>query len=225
MGLDDRDYMRARYRKRRGLGGTRWNDRKSRVEHDGAWFAAKNQGFDYQKNRWRSKGPDRAARIGWALAGLVVLVAIALPAWRDVKLAGWLPDHEAELPFPASGSVTVNRAVDPKSAISRLRVIAARGNALVQLYDPDTAAHVISVYAHRNTDVAVPVPPGTYQVRIVEGDKWHGVQRYFGLSTVSQTVSAPVRIDPRWTRVIDLHRSRWGNLHTSADLRSPKSLD
>ncbi|MDX3911614.1 MAG: hypothetical protein QHC67_17660 [Sphingobium sp.] len=225
MGLDDRDYMRARYRERRGLGATRWNDRKSRVEHDGAWFAAKNRGFEYQKNRWRPRKPDRWGRIGWALAGLAVLVGIAIPAWRDIKLAGWLPDTETEIPFPASGSVTVNRSVDPKSAISHLRIIAARGNALVQLYDPGTAAHVISVYARRNADVAVPVPPGTYRVRIVEGDKWHGGQRYFGISTVSQTVSAPVRIDPHWTRVIDLHRSRWGNLRGSADIRSPKPLD
>ncbi|MET1081546.1 MAG: hypothetical protein ABWY12_00575 [Burkholderiales bacterium] len=36
MGLDDRDYMRERYRKRRGLSSenTRWNSKKSRVERD-----------------------------------------------------------------------------------------------------------------------------------------------------------------------------------------------
>ncbi|WJM30031.1 hypothetical protein QUC32_26990 (plasmid) [Novosphingobium resinovorum] len=65
MGIDDRDYMRDRYRKRRALGGTRWNDKKGRSErdddtpigsaswigkNDGLWFAEKNQGFDYQKN-------------------------------------------------------------------------------------------------------------------------------------------------------------------------------
>lgn len=225
MGLDNRDYMRERYRKRRGLDGTRWNDRKSRVERDGLWFSAKNQGFDYQKNRGRPKRSAPSGRVGWALAGLAVLVGIAIPSWRDFKLAGWLPDTEPVLPFPGTGSVTVNRSVDPKSAIARLRVIAARGNALVQLHDPDTGAHVISVYARRNSDVAVPVPPGTYRVRIVEGDKWHGSRRYFGISTVSRTVSAPVHIEPHWTRVIDLHRSRWGNLRTSADLRSPKPLD
>jgi hypothetical protein len=34
MGIDDRDYMRDRYRKRQGLdpGATQWNDRKARVE-------------------------------------------------------------------------------------------------------------------------------------------------------------------------------------------------
>lgn len=35
MGLDDRDYMRERYRKRQGLdpGATQWNDKKARREH------------------------------------------------------------------------------------------------------------------------------------------------------------------------------------------------
>ena len=86
MGINDRDYMRERYRKRRGLGGTLWNDRKSRVEQDGGWFAAKNQGFDYQKNRWRPKRRKSSGQIGWAIAGAVVLIAIAIPAWRDIKL-------------------------------------------------------------------------------------------------------------------------------------------
>lgn len=225
MGLDDRDYMRARYRERRGLGATRWNDRKSRVERDGLWFSAKNQGFDYQKNRWRLKRSAPSGRIGWALVGLAVLVGFAIPSWREIKLAGWLPDTEPELPFPGTGSVTVNRSVDPKSAIARLRVIAARGNALVQLHDLDTGAHVISVYARRNADVAVPVPPGTYRVRIVEGDKWHGGQSYFGISTVSQTVPEPIRIPAYSIRSIDLHRRFWGNLRTVTDLHPPKPLD
>jgi len=35
MGIDDRDYMRERYRDRQGkaAGKTIWNDRKARVEH------------------------------------------------------------------------------------------------------------------------------------------------------------------------------------------------
>jgi len=87
MGLDDRDYMRDRYRKRQGLDpdGTTWNDKKarrkqSRAAHKkavplgsaswvgktidmepgsggGAWFAAKNRGFDYQKGRFRPAPP------------------------------------------------------------------------------------------------------------------------------------------------------------------------
>lgn len=32
MGIDDRDYMRERFRKRRGLGKTRWNSKKDRTE-------------------------------------------------------------------------------------------------------------------------------------------------------------------------------------------------
>ncbi|MBB3349797.1 hypothetical protein [Sphingomonas sp. BK069] len=40
MGLDDRDYMRERYRKRQGLdqGDTTWNDKKARREQAGAGY-------------------------------------------------------------------------------------------------------------------------------------------------------------------------------------------
>jgi len=225
MGIDDRDYMRERYRKRRGLGGTRWNDRKSRVERDGLWFAAKNQGFDYQKNRWRPRSQRRSLRTGRLLVSLIAVIVLAAPAWREIKLAGWLPDLEEPVPFPASGSVTVNRSVDPKSAISRLHVIAARGNAVVQLYDPATAAHVISLYVRRGEEAAIPVPPGTYRMQILEGDKWHGASRYFGISTVTQSVPAPMRIEPATVRTINLHRSFLGNLRTVTNLRSPQPLD
>ncbi|CAM4204589.1 hypothetical protein NOLU111490_12825 [Novosphingobium lubricantis] len=47
MGLDDRDYMRERYRARSR--DTRWNDRAGRVE--GAWFDPVNHGFEQQRSR------------------------------------------------------------------------------------------------------------------------------------------------------------------------------
>ena len=78
MGIDDRDYMRERYRKRQGLdpGAVEWNDKKSRRElrrsgyHKAvplgsagwisglagktSWFE-KTRGLDYQKGRRRSR--------------------------------------------------------------------------------------------------------------------------------------------------------------------------
>lgn len=88
MGLDDRDYMRERYRKRQGLGpdGTTWNDKRARREHalgdDGAWFAAKNRGFDYRKGRYRASPANFKPHPlqGWIL--LLSAIAIAIPAYR-----------------------------------------------------------------------------------------------------------------------------------------------
>ena len=89
MGLDDRDYMRDRYRKRQGLGGTYWNDRKSRVEHGGAWFEDKNRGHDYQTGRYRAGRQFRAHPIqGWIL-GLSALLTL-IPMYREmIETGAW----------------------------------------------------------------------------------------------------------------------------------------
>lgn len=244
MGLDDRDYMRDRYRQRQGAapGKTQWNDKKARQEAvplgsaswiggggngsssggGGAWFDSANRGFDYQKNRSTPR-----PRAHWAGKWILLLssLTILIPAYREAKRSGWIPDRKAELPFPASGTVTVNDSVDPKTATSRIEVTAAQANAVVQLFDRKTDAHVISVYVNRNEDVSVPVPPGTYRMRIVEGDKWHGLTAWFGASTTYETVVRPMVFTRRESHMIDLHRSPGGNLHTSINITNPKPLN
>lgn len=163
MRLDDRDYMREGYRKRQGLdpGGTAWNDKKARREQasathkkavplgsaswigktidmepgsgGGAWFAAKNRGFDYQKGRFRPPPPLFKPH---PLQGLVLLlsaVGILIPAYREAKRAGWFPDRTPEIAFPAMGTVTVSNDVNPRSATSRMTVATDQANAVVQL--------------------------------------------------------------------------------------------
>ncbi|MBW6532598.1 hypothetical protein KZ820_17795 [Sphingomonas sp. RRHST34] len=256
MGLDDRDYMRERYRKRQGLdqGETTWNDKKARREQSsagykkavplgsaswiskpiktkssgsggGAWFAAKNRGFDYQKGRFRPPPPLFKPH---PLQGLVLLlsaVGILIPAYREAKRAGWFPDRTPEIAFPATGTVTVSNDVNPRSATSRMTVATDQANAVVQLFKPETDAHVISVYVHRNDDVTVPVPPGTYRMKIIEGDKWHGTTSYFGPSTTYETVVRPMVFTRRRGAGIDLHRSPAGTLHTSINIKDPKPLN
>lgn len=243
MGLDDRDYMRDRYRQRQGLdpGKTQWNDRAARVEMahqkhkkaipvgggssggNGAWFAPKNRNFDYRTGRYR---PAVSLRQHPAQKWIFLLSAVSIlfPAYREIKRAGWLPDWEQAVPFPSSGSVTVNREIDPRTATSRLRVITAAANAVVQLFDAETGVHIISLYVRREDDVNVPVPPGTYRVKIVEGDKWHGRTNYFGSSTTSDTVVSTMTFGRHLAHGIDLHRRPDGNLPTRPDLFNPKPL-
>lgn len=250
MGIDDRDYMRERYRQRQGLGAgtTWWNDRKGRRELHGdrkavplgsaswiggggsgtrvggGWFDAANRGFDYQKNRHR---PRRHSRTHPAQKWIFLLwaIPILIPAYREAKRSGWIPDRAAELPFPASGTVTVNDSVDPKTATSQIKVNAAQANAVVQLFDRETDLHVISVYVNRNEDASVPVPPGTYRMKIIEGDKWHGLTTWFGTSTTYETVVRPMVFTRRTSRMIDLNRSPAGNLHTRINFTNPKPLN
>jgi hypothetical protein len=227
MGIDDRDYMRDRYRKRRGLGGTRWNDKKGRSEHDGPWFSEKNQGFGYQKNRWRRKssGAQRWRSAVASLIPILCLLTYVIPMWRDMKRSGWIPDTDVEISFPESGSVTVNHSIDPRSATSSLKVVTDMGNAVIQLYDPATDTHVISVYVRRGDEVTIPVPPGTYRMQVIEGDKWHGPEKYFGSTTTFETVSRKMTFSDGHGSGIDLHRSRAGNLHTRTNFSAPQPLN
>lgn len=255
MGLDDRDYMRERYRQRQGLdpGGTVWNDKKARREQassgykkavplgsaswigkpikmkaggsgGGAWFSSKNRGFDYHRGRYRPSPDVRPHPLqGWIF--LLSAIGLAIPAYREAKRAGWLPDWRAEVPFPSSGSVTVANGVDGRFATGNLGVRTDQANAVDQLFSRRTDEHIISVYVRRHDVVRIPVPPGTYRMKLVEGDKWHGPTEFFGPSTTFETVKRPVTIEPRGGFTIDLHRSPAGNLHTSINLQNPEPLD
>ena len=252
MGIDDRDYMRERYRQRQGLsaGKTQWDDKKARREliregHQkavplgsaswiiggssgkgggGAWFDSANRSFDYQRKRYRSP-PRLRAHPAQKWIFLLSALTILIPAYREAKRSGWFPDRAVELPFPASGTVTVNNSVDPKTATSKIKVTAGEANAVVQLFDRKTDAHVISVYVNRNEDVSVPVPPGTYRMKIVEGDKWHGLTTWFGPSTTYETVVKPMVFTRQRYPMIDLHRSPASNLTTSINITNPKPLN
>ncbi|MBF7015351.1 hypothetical protein QUC32_26960 (plasmid) [Novosphingobium resinovorum] len=139
-----------------------------------------------------------------------------------MKRSGWIPDTDVEIPFPESGSVTVNRSIDPRSATSSLKVVTDMGNAVIQLYDPATDSHVISVYVRRGDEVTIPVPPGTYRMHVIEGEKWHGHEQYFDSTTTFETVNREMTFSERRGCGIDLHRSRAENLHARANFSAPQ---
>jgi hypothetical protein len=223
MGLDDRDYMRDRYRKRQGLGGTSWNDRKSRVEHGGAWFEDKNRGHDYQTGRYRARPQFRAHPLqGW-IFGLSALLTL-VPMYREMKRAGWLPDTSPAVAFPASGSVTVWRDLDPRLLRSRMAVTTAAANAVVQLFDPQTDQHILSVYVQKNDRVELAAPVGTWRMRVAEGQRWHGPRKFFGSSTTYETVAQLMAFPRNGGNGIDLHRRPDGKLPTRINLNDPDPL-
>lgn len=252
MGLDDRDYMRERYRQRQGLdaskvswlfgkaardaraakarnaksvplGSASWIDGKSRVEFIEPWFSPKNRGHDYQKGRHRP-GPHLKAH---PLQGLILILSAVLtliPMYGAAKRNGWIPDLASTQPFPESGSVTVAKSLSTQRVTSWLEVQTSNANAVVQLIDPDTREHVISLYVAGDDRVRVPVPRGTYQMRLIEGQKWHGTERWFGPNTSFETVVKPMTFERRATRIIDLRRRRDGNLKTRLNVSSPEPL-
>lgn len=193
MGLADRDYMRDRYRQR---------------GPSTAW-AGKDRG------RW----PFRPHPLQGPIL-LLCALPIAIGAFQEAKRAGWVPDMHEELPFPASGDVTVSNDVDPRDAVSRFTVQTADAHAVAQLFDLE-GRHVISVYVRRNDEVTTPVPPGVYRLKVAEGRRWYGPGRFFGRSMTYETAVATMRFTRREGKGIDLHRTPAGDLHTRTNIDAP----
>lgn len=212
MGIDDRDYMRERYRRR--VGQTRWNDRKSRTE--ASWL-------DPSRSTHRRQGPTAQIAVRLALPLLGALL-ILIPFYGAAQRHGWIPDIEPAQPFPESGSVTVAGNVVGLPARSRMTIVTADANAVVQLVDPDSNGHVLSIYVAGSDRVTLPVPAGTFRVRLIEGKKWHGPTRYFGPNTSYETVASLMTFEPRAGHFIDLHRRPDGNLETRMMVSVPAPL-
>ena len=226
MGLDDRDYMRDRRRAEREaarLGSASWIDRNGRVEHPGLWFDAKNIGHDYLDGRYRS-GPRVVPHPWQKWLFLLMALSILIPMYGEIKREGWLPDFDTAVRFPETGSVTVARTIRRADIESRLTVEASEANAVVQLFDPATNRHIFSLYVARNDRITVPAPTGTFLMRLIEGQKWHGTTRYFGPNTSYGTVAELMTFEPRSGHIIDLHRRPGGNLKTQLMLSRPLSL-
>lgn len=213
MGLDDRDYMRDRHRARARVG----------AASGGAWFAPGLRGQDYQRGRYRGSRPSLLRHARWLIPTLCLMTYV-VPMYFDAKRGGWMPDLTSGIPFPESGSVTVATGLSQKRVTSRLTVQTSDANAVVQLFDPDTDEHILSVYVAGNDHVVIPAPRGTYRMKIIEGRKWHGPQRYFGPNTQFETVVKLMTFSKQMGNGIDLRRRIDGNLYTRPNITGPEPL-
>src|SRR3546814_12633258 len=107
---------------------------------------------------------------------------------------------------------------------SFLTVETADSNAVVQLIDPTTGRHAISIYVSKNDRIRVPVPQGTFRLRLIEGQKWHGPVRYFGSNTSYETAAELIIFAPRAGHIIDLHRKPAAHPQTRMTLSRPEAL-
>lgn len=263
MGLDDRDYMRDRYRKRRGLSGqsTRWNDKKSRVERDddvplgsaswigkkdpgrefelknpgykdrpkgtargGPWFEQKNQGFDYQKSRWRPKRAGRRAgkaRMAWAgkLILPLILLTYGVRMYTDAKHWDFLPDIGRSEPFPKSGEFKVRRAYAAGRTVP-FTVVAGDRKAVIQLLDAKSKP-IFAIYVRANETAQAQAPRGTWIMRLIEGRMWQGDEQFFGPNTMTENTVAPQSFLAPGGFILDLRRRLDGNLPTEVQWTDP----
>lgn len=213
MALDDRDYMRERRRA----------ESKSTRLGSAPWFDAKDSQHAYRKGRY-PLNPRIVLHPRQKWIVLLTAISILIPLYGEVQRKGWLPDFAAAVPFPETGSVTVAGSIKRGNIRSILTVDASAANAVVQLFDPATNRHIFTLYVAGNNRITVPAPTGTFRMRLIEGQKWHGTTRYFGPNTSYETVAELMTFEPRSGHVIDLHRRPDGNLRTRLMLGRPEKL-
>ncbi|MFC4194303.1 hypothetical protein ACFQFS_02585 [Novosphingobium lubricantis] len=170
-----------------------------------------------------SSRPQRRGIFRWLPFALCFLL-VAIPAWHSLKREGWFPHSGPDLPFPETGSVTVSSAVNPVSASARMAVTTSNANAVVQLFEPRSGRHVISVYVRKNDHATVAVPPGTYQMKVAEGQRWYGQKAFFGFSATYETVTLPMTFTRGRGNGIDLRRRPDGTLPMRPNWRAPSPI-
>lgn len=188
MGLDDRDYMRDRYRRRQGL---------PPASHSSRLMSASNGLSEV------GLALVRALLIG----GLAILTPLLLVKVYTGALTAQFQSM-IPVPFPKSGSVYVTDAADLQRRQGLLRLKAdgySSTGYFVLFHENDADKDVLGVYVHGGDNIAVPVPVGRYRVRIASGNTgfWRGIDHLFG-STTARELLAPVRITAATDRTLDV---------------------
>lgn len=216
MGLDDRAYMRDRYRNRQGLlpERTTWNDRKARRELQSGplWFDKKNGGHRHRGGRFRSSNKTRAL-LGIVLGGLVIVAAatrIGAPFWLADQFTAIILGQRHG--FPASGTVSVPANIDMRRVVAKLTIQGGSENAIVQMIDVQTGRSALSVYVRAHERVTVPAPIGGFHMRLVHGREWTDGRKLFGKGTLHDEVNGVMRFTRKVGHVLDLRLGHDSNL-------------
>ncbi|MBB3588902.1 hypothetical protein E2E30_19210 (plasmid) [Sphingomonas sp. AAP5] len=216
MGLDDRAYMRERYRKRQGFAPERttWNDWKARRELQSGptWFVNKNGGHRHRSGRWGSSSKRRAL-LGIGLGSLVLVAAatrMGAPFWLAEQFTGIILGQQHG--FPASGTVSVPANIDMSRVVAKLTVQGGSENAIVQMIDAKTGRNTLSIYVRAHERVTVPAPIGGFHMRLVHGREWTDGRKLFGKGTLHEEVDGVMRFTRKVGHVLDLRLGHDSNL-------------
>ncbi|MDO7836878.1 hypothetical protein Q4610_17670 [Sphingobium sp. HBC34] len=191
MGLDDRDYMRDRYRRRQGLPPIGRSPRSASASKAVSELGS---------------GLVRFLLIG----GLAVLTPLVLVKVYTGALTAQFQSM-IPVPFPKSGSVYVTKAVDlqRRQGLLRLKADGFSSNGyFILFHEIEAGKDVLGFYLRGGDNIAVPMPVGEYRVRIASGNTgfWRGIEHLFG-STNARELLALIRVTTATDRAVDLEGS------------------
>jgi hypothetical protein len=107
-------------------------------------------------------------------------------------------------PFPDSGTVVVSNEFVQGTATAKVELRGDRRNAIVQLLEPEGLEHALTIYIKTGEKRIVPVQPGTWRLRVIEGDTWYGPARLFNDTTHSWISRKTLTFVKHHTTALDL---------------------
>ena len=165
---------------------------------------------------------------GVLVSALLVGVAVAIQYVDQHGIPSFAAPAGPVLSFPQSGDVFVTRYADLRHGQSTFGIKVPpldHSNYVVLLSDVGTGHRVIAIYCRSGDETRVPVPVGTYRVRVASGVDWYGLHNLFGRATHVEEVVSPMSATLTQGIGIDFHRRPDGNLPTQTMVKSRFSGD
>ena len=127
------------------------------------------------------------------------------------------------LSFPGTGDVFVTKYADLSHGQSQFSVTVPptdRYNYVVMLIDDVTGHAVMAIYCRSGDTTAVPVPIGSFRIRVASGMDWYGMTELFGSDTHVEEVVPILTTTATKGAGIDFLRRPNGNLPTKVLFKS-----
>jgi len=181
-----------------------------------------------------TNGQDRAARWSSLLRGkrlavaLLLLGAVTFICYRNLTytpakpLLGaaaigaeprrptWNLPPEQSLPDNGHGVF----AFDQSTTDSRLRIVprGGQGHVVLKAEGAGDANLVCWIFIRQGESAEIPIPSGSYRLKLACGKSWYGEEHLFGPGASYSAISTEIKIPTRTVYTIDLHPSKQGSL-------------
>ena len=123
---------------------------------------------------------------GAMISALLVGVTVAVQYVEHYGIPSFAAPAGPVLSFPHSGDVFVTSYADLTHGQSTFGIKvppADHSNYVVLLSSVATGRRIMAIYCRSGDDTRVPVPVGTYRVRVASGVDWYGLHDLFGRAT------------------------------------------
>jgi len=122
----------------------------------------------------------------------------------------WTPPPEAALPATGEGVFQFDR----QAADSKLHIVprGEQGHIVLKVEDAIDAKLVCWFFIRQGESSEIPIPSGSYHLKLASGKRWYGENGLFGPDAAYSAVTSDINVPVRTAYTIDLHPSTAGTL-------------